>query len=101
VSRPTPARRAPAQRGARRARRRTGTLPLTPYVGVDNEFGALTWPDGRAQLCEIVSFFVGECTLVDLHTGQRVSAPAHGVCSWTRTRAPEACAQAGIPEPEV
>ena len=90
-----------AQRPRRRTRRRAGTAPLTWRCGVDNEHGILTRPEGSQSLCELIRFFRGQATLVDLHSGQRLLAPADGSCTWTPQSPEEACAAAGLPAPDV
>jgi hypothetical protein len=68
---------------------------------VDNEFGVLRRPDGSAARCELIRFFAGEATLIDLHSGQRLRVAADGSSTWTRMTAEAACSAAGLPGPDV
>jgi hypothetical protein len=83
-----PARRTPARAAARRARRRTGTVPLTPYVGVDNEIGTLTWPDalGPRQLPGPAIFTPAQPQLYDASVSQ-VAVPASSYAPAASNRA--------------
>jgi hypothetical protein len=94
---------APTTPRRRSGRARTGSLPYTWRVGVDNEFGVLTGPDlGPGLLCEAIGFRgLHRGVVIDLATGDRRIVPADGTHTWTRMEPAAACERAGIAAPVV
>jgi hypothetical protein len=75
----------------------TRILPYTWRVGVDNAFGYLTRPDGRAHLAESRRFYADLGIAVSLHDGSVLLTAATGQSTWQRLPPGRACELAGIP----
>lgn len=83
---------------------RARTRPPVPYtwrVGVDNAFGYLTLPDGKARLAESRRFLSGTGLTVSLDDGSVLLTIADGTSVWQPIPAERACELAGIPAPDV
>jgi hypothetical protein len=77
------------------------TIPYTWRVGVDNAFGYLTRPDGRAHLAESRRFYANLGIAVSLDDGSVLLTAATGSSTWQPLTPGRACELAGIPGPAV
>ncbi len=81
------------------------STPYTWRIGVDNAFGYLTHPSGRAHLAESRRFASSAAVMtgvaISLDNGRALLTPADGSSTWQSVPAERACELASIPAPEI